>query len=920
MRPRSFLAFALILSLLVVPCVQLALAAQSSSTSTSSTTTTTTTTSTSSAPKSPFSEKLDIYTAGSNGYWLVSLSPVNATKSAIVAAESVAGISAYELTAIKSSSAATGAQLFWGDGYRVLKLPFIPQAGVFLNVTATSQSAARSAAADFDSFLGTNLVQIASGGGNYTFFSPADFTVAGGIIFTSVPVAEKGLAALTSASTLATTPTPTAILTGVRSGSSFTHTVTFGSSQSNVVGTDGSLNLAKAINQANASFRSSPSATSTQVVLHSLDGLISSNDSAKITNDKAAFSGTYSISVPSDTVYRPNITLLQDPPVLTATRILDRGSASSADLVSVTLTLRNTGQVVPIRNIAMNDSWWAAYPSLFSLSAGNATFNVKTLNAGQNISKVYVLKVISTASQDLTLPSAKVSYSYSSGGVAVNSTTITNQVELRTNSIGPALMIQAGTDIPSGSPLGKAGRYVVSVTNIGNGPALDLQVGNFTNPTLSQGGAVWKVNTTLSFNGIVDRNLTQTFTVGWTAPDGSKASLVSNPARIILSHSGILAPNMQFTMSASLTPSLLKLGTINATYTLTNAGSLASGNVSVTQTFAAGMLCKKVLNGTANCTASAFSLNTGPVAAGSNVVGRLLMNFSRDNYLSEPGSVTTTKAGVTLHTTGSAFLVPAGVDVTRTDSPNPVFAGQNDTVTVKVVNLGSLPVYNASVKTNPDAFDKALSGSLHQAYGVLGPTASQSFNYSVEALTPGNHTTASISVGFAFAGFTAAYTVFPNNVMVYKDVQAQTSTKPATPVEGTNFLLSVDVQNPSSADVTNVSVTIPIPQGLTVVNASSGLQVKGHAVTLSVASLAAGAASSHSITLRAGTDGTINLGNGSLTFQYLGTTIKGVVLAPAIVVGVDLLLRYELPIGVAVLLTIAVATYVHRNLAVPQTK
>src|SRR6267378_1189095 len=157
MKSQSFLVIILVLSLAVVPGLQLALAASSSS---STTTTTTSTTSTSSAPKSPYSERLDIYTAGSSGYSLVSLSPVNATKSAIVAAESVAGMSAYELTAIKSSSAAASAQLFWGDGYRVLKLPFIPQAGVFLNVTATSQSAARSAAAGFDSLLGTNLVQI----------------------------------------------------------------------------------------------------------------------------------------------------------------------------------------------------------------------------------------------------------------------------------------------------------------------------------------------------------------------------------------------------------------------------------------------------------------------------------------------------------------------------------------------------------------------------------------------------------------------------------------------------------------------------------------------------------------------------------------------------------------------------------------
>ena len=72
------------------------------------------------------------------------------------------------------------------------------------------------------------------------------------------------------------------------------------------------------------------------------------------------------------------------------------------------------------------------------------------------------------------------------------------------------------------------------------------------------------------------------------------------------------------------------------------------------------------------------------------------------------------------------------------------------------------------------------------------------------------------------------------------------------------------------------------------------------------------------MTVKAGSDGTLNLGNGSLTFQYLGMKINGIVVSPAIIVGVDLLLRYELPIGVAVLVTIAVALYMHRKPITPQ--
>jgi uncharacterized repeat protein (TIGR01451 family) len=917
MKSRSFLVFILILSLVVVPSLQLALAASSSSSTSSTTTTTSTTTA---APKGPYNEKLDIYTAGSNDYFLVSLSPVSATKPGVVSAESVAGLSAYQLTAIKTTIAAPSSQLFWGDGYKVVKLPFFPNSGVFLNVTATSQSAAQAAATDFNTFLATNFVQIGSSGGNYTFFSPADFTVAGETIFTSVPAAYKGLAGITSGATLATQPTPTAILTGVRSGSSFTHTVTFGSTETHAVGANASLSLVKALNQANSTFKASANATSTQVVVHSLDGMISSTDAAKITNNEATFSGTYSISVAPNTVFKPNVTILQDPPVLTATRVVDRGSAVSGDLISVTLLLRDTALNGTIQNISMNDNWWTSYPTLFSLSAGNSSFTGLSLSAGQNVSRVYVLKVLSGASQDLILPAAKASYSYGIGTVTVNASTKTNQVELRTNDIGPALMVQASADIKSGSPIGTLGHYIVTVTNIGNGPALNVKVANFTNPTLPQGGGAWTVNTTLPLNSIVFRNLTQTFTVGWTAPDGSGGTLVSNPANVILSHSGILLPLVQFNVAATLTPGVLALGSSNATYTVSNIGNAAANSVSVTQTFATGMICKSILNGTATCTSSGISLTTSSLAPGSNLNGKILVTFSNDNYLGLPGLITTTYSGLTLHTAGASFIVPAGVSVTRTDSPNPVFQNENDTVTIRVTNHGTLPIYNVSVTTQPDAFDTATSGVLFTLYPVINASISQTFNYTLGIVKPGNHTTAAVSLAFAFGGYSAAYTVFPKNVLVFGAVLATTSTTPSAPIEGSDFSLDVTVQNPSSVDVTNVSLSVPIPQGLTIVSSSPGLEVKGRTATLSLPSLAAGAASSNTLILRAGSDGSINLGNGSLTFQYLGNTIKGIVSTPAIVVGVDLLLRYELPIGAAFLLTVAVAVYMHRKLAVPQAR
>ncbi len=308
-------------------------------------------------------------------------------------------MSAYELTAMKISSATAATQLFWGDGYRLFKLPFLPDSGMFLNVTATSAAAAAKAAGGFNQFVGGNFEQIGSSGSNYTFFSAGDFTLGGEIIYSAtVPTAEKGLASISSAFSLAADPTPTAILTGVRSGSSFTHTITFGSFETNGVAANASLTLAKALSQSNDSILAPASPGTTNVVVHALDGLISSTDPAKIANHEGNYSSSYAFTVPPGSRFRPNITLMQDPPVLTATRLVSSGSAIQNGLVTVTVLLRNTAKAGTIDNIKTNDSWWTAYPSLFSLSAGSSSITVPTLAGGQNASEVYVLKVISSTS------------------------------------------------------------------------------------------------------------------------------------------------------------------------------------------------------------------------------------------------------------------------------------------------------------------------------------------------------------------------------------------------------------------------------------------------------------------------------------------------------------------------------------------
>jgi hypothetical protein len=917
MKSRSLLIFLLILSLAVLPSFQLALAASSSSSSSSSSTTTTSTTS---APKPPYSEKLAVYTAGGFDYWQVTLSPVNASRAGIVAAESVPGVNAYELTAIAGSAAVTGSSLFYPGAYNVIPLPFIPYSGVFLNVTATSQSAASSAASDFGTTLGVNFQLLSSAENNYTFYSTANFNTAGETVFSSVPTSNGGMAAIATESSLAADPTPTAILTGVRNGTSFSHTVSFGSTETGAVSTtNNTLLLEDALSLQNDSFVTSPDATSSHFIVHSLDGLIKSPDNATVTNNVANYSASYSISIPAGTEFRPNVTLLQNPPVLTATRTVSTGSASSGGLISVTLSLDNSADNGTISNVSVNDSWYTAYPSLFSLSAGNSSFTLPSpaLAPGQNVSRAYVLKVDSSASEDIIVPAVTVSYSYTFGNVTVNLSTQTNQVEIRTNDPGPSIEVRAGSSITSGSSVGKPGNWVVTVENTGDDPALNLNVMNFSNPTLTPGG-VWKVNMSLPLTSIANRNLSQIFNVGWTAPDGSKATILSNPATVVLNHGNLLIPVMQFKLAANLTAQDVSLGSVNASYTLSNKGSTAAPFVSVSQALPAGMTCKSA-TGNGTCSSSGFSLNASSIAGFAGVNGTVTLTFTHQNFIPPAAILTATVGTLKLQTLGSELPIAAGVGVTKAFAPTAVFQGQDDNVTVRAMNQGSLPVYNLTLTTSADPFDTAVSGSLNQEYPTLASNASQSLNYTVKMISPGNHSSTSTTLSYVFAGVAVQYPVSSGSVLVYKDVEA-TTYQASTPTEGHDFALDLNVTNPSPVAVTGVSYTLTIPQGITIVSYPAGVQAQGRTLTFSLPSLAPGATTTSTVTLRGDFDGTFNPSAASVTFHYLGATLTGVVTTANILVGVDALLRYELPIGLAVVLTLLVAVYMHRKLAVPQPK
>ena len=128
------------------------------------------------------------------------------------------------------------------------------------------------------------------------------------------------------------------------------------------------------------------------------------------------------------------MTILSNPPVLTATRSVTSGTVSSGGLLTMTLNFRNSANNGTLSNVTVNDSWWTAYPSLFSLSAGNSSFTVPSLAPNQNASQGVRPEGHLHGSEDLVVPATSASYSYNVGNLTVVASTMTNQLEVRTNT------------------------------------------------------------------------------------------------------------------------------------------------------------------------------------------------------------------------------------------------------------------------------------------------------------------------------------------------------------------------------------------------------------------------------------------------------------------------------------------------------
>ncbi|MDV3292701.1 MAG: hypothetical protein LYZ70_00335 [Nitrososphaerales archaeon] len=866
-----------------------------------------------------YTERIDAYVAGTDALWFIQLGGVNVSNSHVASAESTPGLNSYNLTAIKTTSWVSDFQTFGPQGYGVLPVPFVPPQGAFLTVGATSFSAASAAAAQFASYLVTSFKSTSNASDRYVFFAPISFSsVMPPTLLRLLPLGNAGFLAPITEAKFITLDSPIVTLSGQRQQGGFSHELTIGSITSSGLDSTSRPSLLNYFGQAVASLQASNKSSSSMIEFHFLDGIVTSADAATLTNDRARFSSTYTLTLKQGTkLNRVNATVIQQPAQLLATRLVDVGVLRTGSNMSVTISLTNLSNSTALSGITLSDDWWRS-TGFFKLVRGSSDVSVPSLGSGQSTSPTYVLQYNGTATQQLALPGTGVSYTFSAGGATILGHTSLNTMSISLGLDEPVVYAYLSPSASLGGPVGSNQSLKVSLKNVGTRAANSVKVGGHIVGGLSADGGSATVSLYATAPSLADVNVTRSYAVSYATPEGRSLSLSTNSLSVVFSHAGMkigfgyLALNATLSQlsggsgfSLSLSMDFANRGTANVTSFVSRAllpTTLPCGSVSSNLT----------------CNGRLLTLSYQSVKPSAKESASVKFNVTQpSNFIFWPASFSMLSSGYNLTGYSNAQPAPAGLSVAKKYSPSELFQGMTSQVAVSAQNAGPFVLYNATVSTGADSFD-SLSGSAptSKATQSLASGANVTFSYGV-VMGAASGTTAPTAVtsSFFMGGTRFSLSTQSSGVQLNRALAASITSSPASPTEGAKFTISVKITNPATVGVTGVQLVLPIPGGISVSDVSNATIAKG-GLSIALGQLAAGASYTAQATASASSGETIPFSAGKLTFSYAGQTLNGKLPPAGIAIGEDVASRYVIPTAVA-LLALLVVAYEARRMSRP---
>ena len=872
-----------------------------------------------------YSEKLNVFIAGSSAYWYFTFVGVNGS-SKLAQFESSPGLSWYNVTAIRTTTWESDFQIFGSEGYNLFPVPFIPPQGLFLNLSSDSYSDALAAAGRLDAYLMSSFVSLSNGTGSFEFYSPVSFAdVVPSTLLTMVPSSIGGFGAAIATSSFDNTLSPFVTLEGTKGSSGFSHSLVVGSISNESLDSQSRPNFLAYFGKSVTSLTAANQSSSSTIQVRVLDGVLSSTDNATVTNDTARFTGSYTLKVaPSQNVFGINATVLQQPLQLLAVRNVDVGVLQRNQNMSVTISLTNLSNTTALDNVTFTDNWLnsslfrlteSSPSSLFRLIGSSLTFSLPSLNASQEITPTYVLQYIGNVTLPVTIPSETVQFAYTIGGSTFKGYSWLNPITISLGKDDPVLYAYV---TPTGSipqSVGATQSLNLTVKNVGTWPALSVVVDSQKRGTLLPQETT-SVLISQAAKGLLGTNVTKTYIVTYADKNGYSFKATTNLLPLEFTHSGMLLGFAQVVVGANLAPVSVGSTAINLTlsFTVTNIGSANISRFMAQVPIPPGLGCG-VTSGTGiSCASNHLSLNYTLLAAQATETTDMKLNVTDPvNYFIPPLSFQGATAGINFTGESDAFAVPTGYVLTKQFSPSLLFSGVNANVTLLAVNKGPFYIYNASISSGVDSFDHISSSAVSSAKNSsIAPGGNLSAPYEVTASTAyGNHSSSAITSSLFFGGMEFSLEGLGPYVSVYQPLNLTVTTTPSVPTEGKDFNFVLTIHNPAAVNVSTVNFTLPIQSGLTLSRLSNAT-VSGGVLTVSTPLILSHSDYKATGVAVASSQTTVSFDKAKLTFVYEGATIKGTTPTKGITVAENVTSRYMIPIAVAFVALLAVAYYVRR--------